>query len=64
MAYKVKFVDPAKAYRMLKDELDAAYFEVMSKGDLIDRSQLKSFEENLKRGDSSNTVRHGYCRLL
>jgi dTDP-4-amino-4,6-dideoxygalactose transaminase len=32
---------------MIKDELDAAYFEVMSKGDLIDRGQLKQFEENL-----------------
>lgn len=32
---------------MIKRELDAAYFEVISKGDLIDRSQLKHFEENL-----------------
>jgi len=32
---------------MIKDELDAAYFEIMSNGDLIDRGQLKSFEENL-----------------
>jgi dTDP-4-amino-4,6-dideoxygalactose transaminase len=47
MAYKIKFVDPAKNYRMIKDELDAAYFEVMSKGDLIDRGQLKQFEEDL-----------------
>jgi len=49
MAYKVPFVEPAKLYRMLKDELDAAYFECMSKGDLIDRGQLKSFEENLAK---------------
>lgn len=47
MSYKVRFVEPAKVYRMIKDELDAAYFEVMTKGDLIDRRQLKSFEENL-----------------
>ena len=47
MAYKVKFVEPGKLYRMIKDELDAAYFEVMSKGDLIDRGQLRQFEENL-----------------
>jgi len=46
---KVRFVEPAKVYRMMKDELDAAYFEVMSKGDLIDRGQLRSFEENLAR---------------
>lgn len=32
---------------MIKDEIDAAYFEVMSNGDLIDRGQLKRFEENL-----------------
>jgi dTDP-4-amino-4,6-dideoxygalactose transaminase len=44
---KVKFVDPAKVYMMIKHELDAAYFEVMNKGDLIDRGQLKAFEENL-----------------
>ena len=44
---KIKFVDPVKVYQMIKDELDAAYFEVMGKGDLIDRGQLKSFEENL-----------------
>jgi dTDP-4-amino-4,6-dideoxygalactose transaminase len=32
---------------MLKRELDAAYLECMKKGDLIDRSQLRQFEENL-----------------
>jgi dTDP-4-amino-4,6-dideoxygalactose transaminase len=47
MSYKVKFVEPGKLYRMIKDELDAVYFEVMSKGDLIDRGQLSQFEKNL-----------------
>lgn len=47
MAYGIKFVNPARNYQLLKDELDAAYFEVMTKGDLIDRGQLKQFEENL-----------------
>ena len=47
MEYRVKFVDPAKIYCMIKDELDEAYFSVMSKGDLIDREQLKNFEYNL-----------------
>lgn len=47
MAYRIKFVDPGRNYAGLKDELDAAYFEVMTKGDLIDRGQLKSFEKNL-----------------
>jgi dTDP-4-amino-4,6-dideoxygalactose transaminase len=46
---KVRFVEPAKLYRMIKSEIDAAYFEVMEKGDLIDRGQLKSFEENLAK---------------
>jgi dTDP-4-amino-4,6-dideoxygalactose transaminase len=44
---KVPFVDPKRTYSLIKDELDAAYFEVMVKGDLIDRGQLKSFEKNL-----------------
>jgi dTDP-4-amino-4,6-dideoxygalactose transaminase len=47
MIDKVRFVDPGRLYRMIKEELDAAYFEVMSQGDLIDRGQLKKFEENL-----------------
>ena len=47
MGYKVRFVEPGRNYRMIKDEIDAAYFEVMSNGDLIDRGQLKRFEENL-----------------
>ena len=37
MVDSVRFVDPGKNYRMIKDEIDAAYFEVMEKGDLIDR---------------------------
>lgn len=49
MAYRVKFVDPARNYQLIKDEIDAAYFEVMSKGDLILRGQLKSFEEHLAK---------------
>lgn len=47
MSCKIRFVDPVKVYQMIKEELDAAYFEVMTKGDLIDREQLKSFERNL-----------------
>lgn len=44
---KVRFVEPGKLYALIKEELDAAYFDVMSKGELIDRSHLKSFEQNL-----------------
>ena len=39
MTMKVRFVEPSRVYRMIREELDAAYFEVMSKGDLIDRGQ-------------------------
>jgi dTDP-4-amino-4,6-dideoxygalactose transaminase len=46
---KVRFVDPGKLYKILKPELDAAYFDVMERGDLINRSHLKSFEENLAK---------------
>lgn len=34
---------------MIKEEIDRAYFDVMSRGDLIDRGQLQSFEERLAR---------------
>jgi dTDP-4-amino-4,6-dideoxygalactose transaminase len=47
MISKVPFVDPSRVYVKMKAELDSAYLDVMSKGDLIDRSQLKSFETNL-----------------
>src|SRR3990167_6781971 len=49
MTSKVPFVNPTRNYKMIKDEIDAAYFDVMSKGDLIDRGHLKSFEENLAK---------------
>jgi len=47
MISRVPFVDPSRVYRLLKDKLDAAYFDVMSRGDLIDRGHLKSFETKL-----------------
>lgn len=47
MSERIPFVAPSRVYSMLKKELDAAYFEVMSRGDLIDRQHLKSFESNL-----------------
>lgn len=49
MKYKVPFVNPAANYLLIKDEIDAAYFDVMSKGDLVYRHQLKSFEDNLAK---------------
>lgn len=45
----VKFVVPSRVYAELKTELDVAYFDVMSKGALIDREHLKSFEINLAK---------------
>lgn len=44
---KVRFVNPGRLYEMLKKDLDLAYFDVMSKGELIDRGHLREFEENL-----------------
>ncbi len=49
MAYKVPFVDPKKNYQLIKDEIDAAYNDVMSNGDLINRHQLTDFEKNLAK---------------
>ncbi len=49
MMRKVRFVNPARLYSTIKDEIDRAYFDVMTHGDLIDRGQLRAFEENLAR---------------
>ena len=43
----VPFVNPAKNYELIKNEIDEAYFDVMSHGDLIDRRHLHQFEANL-----------------
>lgn len=47
MTYKVRFVDYPLHYSRLKDEIDAAIKEVLSKGDLILRDQLREFEDNV-----------------
>ncbi len=49
MSYKVPFVNPRENYRRIKEEIDRAYFEVMTKGDLVNRGQLKDFEKNLAK---------------
>ncbi len=46
---KIPFVDPTRTYKVLKDELDAVYTEVMTNGDLVNRHQLQSFEKNLAK---------------
>ena len=47
MMRTVRFVDPGRLYRTIKTELDQAYFDVMEKGDFVDRAQLRQFEESL-----------------
>ncbi|MFA5839204.1 MAG: DegT/DnrJ/EryC1/StrS family aminotransferase [Candidatus Margulisiibacteriota bacterium] len=47
MNYKVPFVDSKKNYQLIKNEIDSAYNEVMTAGDLIMRGQLSGFEDNL-----------------
>jgi dTDP-3-amino-2,3,6-trideoxy-4-keto-D-glucose/dTDP-3-amino-3,4,6-trideoxy-alpha-D-glucose/dTDP-2,6-dideoxy-D-kanosamine transaminase len=47
MPYIVPFVDPKSHYRNLKPEIDAAIISCLSQGDLIDRKQLRDFEERL-----------------
>jgi len=43
----VKFVNPPRAYARIKAEIDEAYFDVMTNGDLVDRRQLRDFERRL-----------------
>jgi dTDP-4-amino-4,6-dideoxygalactose transaminase len=47
MQYEIKFVNPARNYELIKEEIDAAYYDCMTKGDLICRGQLAQFEANL-----------------
>lgn len=47
MAYRVRFVEPDKHYLRIKEEIDAAITDCLSKGDLIMRRQLREFEEHL-----------------
>ena len=44
---KVKFVNPVRLYGMIKNEIDAAYFDVMNKGAFINQQHLWDFEKNL-----------------
>lgn len=46
MTYRVPFVDPKAHYERLKPEIDAAIIGCLSRGDLIDRGDLKNFEEH------------------
>lgn len=47
MTYKVPFVDFPLHYRRIESEIDATVKQVLSKGDLILREQLREFEQNI-----------------
>lgn len=49
MTYKVPFVDPIKHYHRLKKQLFKTIDAALSRGDLVLRGQLKSFEKNLAK---------------
>jgi len=46
MPYHVPFVDPRAHYARLKDEIDAAITDCLTRGDLVYRQQLRTFEEH------------------
>lgn len=46
MNYRVPFVDPRKHYQTYKTEIDAAIFGCLGRGDLIDRQDLRNFENH------------------
>ena len=47
MSYRVRFVKADEHYARLKREIDDTLFACLSKGDLINRRQLREFEEHL-----------------
>ncbi len=47
MSYRVPFIDPKEHYRKLKSEIDFAFTDTLSKGDLVLRQQLRDFEARL-----------------
>ena len=49
MAWKVPFVNATRNYQLIKSEIDAAYHDVMGRGDLIMRGHLQRFEEDLAK---------------
>jgi len=47
MSYQVPFIDPRSHYAKLKPEIDRAIIDCLSNGDLVNRHQLKDFEQHL-----------------
>lgn len=46
MTYKVPFVDAREHYRRLKPEIDEAILGCLTEGQMIDRDELRQFEQN------------------
>src|SRR6185437_559630 len=46
MDYRVPFVDPRKHYQTYKAEIDAAILGCLARGDLVDRQDLRDFENH------------------
>lgn len=49
MNYRVPFVEPGKHYHTYKSEIDAAILDCLARGDLIDREDLRNFEDSFAR---------------
>jgi len=47
VSYRVPFVNPREHYRRLKEEIDFAITDTLSRGDLVLRQQLRDFESHL-----------------
>jgi dTDP-4-amino-4,6-dideoxygalactose transaminase len=47
MAYRVPFIDPRSHYEKFKPEIDRAIIDCLANGDLVNRRQLKDFEQHL-----------------
>jgi dTDP-4-amino-4,6-dideoxygalactose transaminase len=45
-AWRVPFVDPREHYRRIKPELDGAFLDCLTNGDLIQRRHLSAFEKH------------------
>jgi len=47
MAYHIPFIVPRSHYAKLKSEIDRAIIDCLANGDLVNRHQLKDFEQHL-----------------
>jgi len=54
MKYQVPFVDMPNAYGNIKEELQAVFDDVLSRGDLIQRQDLEDFETSIARFIGAN----------